>query len=160
DVYKRQPPPPPDFAQKQINEAQVQLTAPSIAASVNIVPTGASASVQKTYDVALVVQNTSPAAAPAVLASLNLPSNLNVVSVKWEKEGQYYVDGNLPRTCSFDGRTAYCGIGQLWSGLKATITLRVTAEPGTYSLGVKVEDLSALYEVTTNNQATLSLKLN
>lgn len=153
-------PPPPDFAQKQINEAQVQLAAPSIAADVKVVPTGASASAQKTYDVALAVQNVSPVAAPAVLASLNLPSDLNVVSVKWEKEGQYYVDGNLPRTCSFDGRTAYCGIGQLWSGMKATITLRVTADPKTYPLGIKAEDLSTLYEVTTKNQATIFLNLN
>jgi hypothetical protein len=95
-----------------------------------------------------------------VLASLKVPAGMTVSSVKWEKEGQYYIDSNLPRTCSFDGLTVYCGIGQLWSGMKMKITMRVTANPGTYQLGVYVEDLSTLYEVPNNNYANIMLNLN
>lgn len=150
----------PDFAAQQVSTAQIQLTAPAIATSVKVVPTGASVANNKTYEIVLLAQNTSPAAAPAVLASLNVPEGLSVGSIKWEKEGQFYPDGSLPRTCSFDGRTAYCGIGTLWSGMKATITLKVTAPPGAYRLGVNVEDLSPLYEVPTENQKTITLNLD
>lgn len=162
-IVANPPPPPPsvpDFAQKQINEAQVQLKVATVASDIKVVPSGAGATSNKTYEVSFVVQNVSPAAAPAVLASLTMPNNLNVLSVKWEKEGQYYVDGNLPRTCSYDGHTAYCGIGQLWSGMKATVTLRVTAPPGIYSVGVSAEDLSALYDVATQSRVTVTFNLN
>lgn len=94
-----------------------------------------------------------------MLASLTLPSGLSFVSAKWEKEGLWYSDGNLPRTGSFDGKTVRCGIGELWSGMKATIKLRVTAEPGQYSVDVKIEDLSVLYEVSATNRATIPLTL-
>lgn len=153
------PPPGPDFIQERLTNGQIQLTSPSIAASVNILPGGATTEASKAYEIAFVFQNTSPAAAPAVLASLTLPSGLNFVSAKWEKEGAWYSDGNLPRTGSFDGKTVTCGIGELWSGMKATIKLRVTAEPGQYSLGAKVEDLSALYEIETVSRTTIPLTL-
>lgn len=153
------PPPGPDFIEERLTKGQVQLTAPSIAASVNILPGGANTEASKAYEIAFVFQNTSPAAAPAVLASLTLPSGLSFVSAKWEKEGSWYSDGNLPRTGNFDGKTVTCGIGELWSGMKATIRLRVTAEPGQYSLDVKIEDLSALYEVSATNRATIPLTL-
>jgi len=153
------PPPPPDFSQKQINENQIQLTSFNTAASIQIIPEGGAVTNNKTYEIALIIQNTSPVAAPAILASLNIPSELTVSSIKWEKQGQYYVDGNLTRTCSFDRRTSYCGVGQLWSGMKATITLRVSATPGQYTIGIKAEDLSASYEVTSNNYAAVVLAL-
>lgn len=152
--------PTTDFSQKQINEAQVQLAVATVATDIKVVPSGAGAGNNKTYEISLVVQNTSPATAPAVLSSLTIPSSLNVLSVRWAKEGQYYVDGNLPRACSYDGRTAYCGIGQLWAGMKAIIILRVTAPPGIYSVGSSAEDLSPLYDVTTQNRATVNINLN
>jgi len=157
------PTPPPagagaDFAQTQINTTQVQLSAPQIAGALTTLPEGASLSGNKTYEIALPIQNTSPVAAPAVLASLTVPAGVQVVSVKWEKTGQWYVDGNLPRTCSYDGRTAYCGIGQLWSGMTATLTVRFSAAPGQYSLAIAVDDL-ALYDAP-GNRSTVQVTVN
>ena len=128
--------------------------------NVIVVPGGGSVSAAKTYDIVLQFQNTSPANAPAVLASLVIPSGMSVSSVKWEKTGSWYSDDALTRTCNYDGRTAYCGIGQLWSGMKVTLTLRVSAEPGQYSLGLSAEELSTLYEVPSNNRTSILVTLN
>ena len=135
----------------------MQLSVPTIG-GITVVPAGGSISDNKTYEIGLPIQNTSPAAASAVLARLDIPAGLQVTSVKWQKTGQWYVDGNLPRTCSYDGRTAYCGIGQLWSGMTATITVRFSAAPGQYSLGIAAEDL-ALYDAP-GNRTTLQFNVN
>jgi len=137
----------------------VQLTT-QFNSNVIVVPSGGNASVAKTYDIVLQFQNTSPANAPAVLANLVIPSGMSVSSIKWEKTGSWYNDGALPRTCNYDGHTAYCGIGQLWSGMKVILTLRVSAEPGQYSLILSAEDLSALYEPPGNNRSIILVTLN
>lgn len=154
-----------DALLNRVADEPIQLTVQNTAVDVKVVSASSSANTQnsnaqKTYDIVLSLQNIAPPAAPAVLASLNFPDKVNVVSITWSKEGQYYPDNNLPRTCKIDLITAYCGIGTLWSGMKAILTLRITAEPGTYSLGFKAEDLSTLYEVPYENHTTLNLKLN
>lgn len=151
------PPEIRDFAQRLIYEHQLQLTT-QFDGSVVVVPSGGNAA-GKAYDIVLQFQNTSPVNAPAVLASLTIPSGMNVSSIKWEKTGSWYSDGSLPRTCSFDGRTAYCGIGELWSGMKVTITLRASAEPGQYDLTLTARDLSTLYEVESKNHNTILVTL-
>lgn len=153
------PPAGDSFALTQIRENQVQLTT-QFNGNVIVVPGGGSVSTAKMYDIVLQFQNTSPANAPAVLANLVIPSGMSVSSIKWDKTGNWYSDGALSRTCSFDGHTAYCGIGQLWSGMKVTITLRVSAEPGQYSLTLSAEDLSAFYEVPSNNRSIILVTLN
>lgn len=153
------PPAGDSFAQTQIRENQVQFTT-QFDSSAIVVPGGGSASAAKTYDIIVQLQNISPVNAPAVLANVVVPSGMNVSSTKWDKTGNWYSDSALSRTCNYDGRTAYCGIGQLWSGMEATITLRVSAEPGQYSLGINAEDLSALYEVPSNNRSVILVTLN
>ncbi|MCW1969370.1 MAG: hypothetical protein KIH69_014755 [Anaerolineae bacterium] len=147
-----QPLPPPEQPQA------LELSVVAFAPVVTVVPTGAATRDTKTYDVVFTIQNVSRIAAPAVLAHLTIPQELKVTSVAWEKEGQFYIDGDLPRKCSFDGLSAYCGIGQLWSGMKASVKLRVTADAGTYTLAIAAQDLSSISEVSNNNQSK-SLKL-
>ena len=149
-----QPLPPPE------QPKALELSVVAFAPVVTVVPTGAATRDTKTYDVVFTIQNVSQIAAPAVLAHLTIPQALKVTSVAWEKEGQFYIDGDLPRKCSFDGLSAYCGIGQLWSGMKASVKLRVTADPGTYTFAIAAQDLSNISEVSNNNQSkSLSLTL-
>ncbi len=147
-----QPLPPPE------QPKELELSVVAFAPAVTVVPTGAATRDTKTYDVVFTIQNVSRIAAPAVLAHLTIPQELKVTSVAWEKEGQFYIDGDLPRKCSFDGLSAYCGIGQLWSGMKASVKLRVTADPGTYTFAMAAQDLSSISEVSNNNQSK-SLRL-